>query len=136
MLGYCRCFTTGVSLGCMFDHVEYSVSDIAKARAFYGGICAALGYDEVFFDGKELGLGRGDHVQFLLYEGAATTPNMHICLIANEKESVAAAYEAALTAGGRDNGGPGYRANYGAGYYAAFAFDPDGHNIEMLFREA
>ena len=29
-------------------------------------------------------------------------------------------------------GGPGERAVYHAGYYAAFALDPDGHNVEVV----
>ncbi len=33
-------------------------------------------------------------------------------------------------AGGKDNGAPGLRADYGPGYYAAFVVDPDGYRIE------
>jgi hypothetical protein len=36
----------------------------------------------------------------------------------------------ALAAGGRDNGAPGVRADYGANYYAAFVVDPEGYRIE------
>jgi hypothetical protein len=43
---------------------------------------------------------------------------------------VDAFHAAALEAGGRDHGGPGLRADYGANYYAAFAIDPDGYRIE------
>jgi hypothetical protein len=32
----------------------------------------------------------------------------------------------AAPAGGRDNGGPGLRADYGAYYHAGFVIDPDG----------
>lgn len=44
-------------------------------------------------------------------------------------------YAAGLKAGGRDNGEPGYRRHYAPGYYAAFVLDPDGNNIEFLFRD-
>jgi hypothetical protein len=37
---------------------------------------------------------------------------------------------AALKAGGRDNGQPGVRTDYGPHYYAAFVIDPDGYRIE------
>ena len=37
-----------------------------------------------------------------------------------------------LAAGGRDNGAPGER-DYHPGYYAAFAFDPDGNNVEAVY---
>lgn len=38
----------------------------------------------------------------------------------------------ALANGGKDNGAPGERP-YHPGYYAAFALDPDGNNIEVVF---
>jgi hypothetical protein len=44
---------------------------------------------------------------------------------------VRAFHEAALAAAFRDNGAPGER-GYHPGYYAAFALDPDGNNIEAV----
>ena len=41
-------------------------------------------------------------------------------------------YQAALAAGGRDNGAPGLRPQYHPNYYGAFVFDPDGTNIEAV----
>ena len=38
----------------------------------------------------------------------------------------------AIAAGGRDNGGPGPRPDYGPGYYAAFLIDPGGNNVEAV----
>jgi len=43
---------------------------------------------------------------------------------------VDAFYAAALAVGGRDNGRPGIRADYGPDYYAAFVTDPAGYRIE------
>ena len=34
----------------------------------------------------------------------------------------------------RSNGAPGYR-DYGPGYYAAYLLDPDGNNVEALYRD-
>ena len=121
----------------MFDHIEFSVSDIFAARAFYGAVCTAIEAEEMFFDPtvKELGLGKGELVHMLLSEGLPTTPAMHICLSAPSMEAVDQAHMAALAAGGVCNGKPGYRDHYGPGYYAAFMRDADGHNIEVLFRE-
>jgi len=51
---------------------------------------------------------------------------------------VDAFYEAALAAGGTDHGPPGLRdtaTGYPPGYYAAFVLDPDGNNIEAVFRD-
>ncbi|WP_431685443.1 glyoxalase [Hahella sp. NBU794] len=49
--------------------------------------------------------------------------------------TVADFYQAALEAGGKDNGAPGLRPQYHASYYAAFVIDPDGHNIEAVCHE-
>jgi predicted lactoylglutathione lyase len=51
---------------------------------------------------------------------------------AENRDQVRAFYEAAIAAGGRDNGGPDIRANYAPTYYAAFVNDPDGHNVEAV----
>jgi catechol 2,3-dioxygenase-like lactoylglutathione lyase family enzyme len=63
--------------------------------------------------------------------GRATSP-FHIAIAAKTRAQVRAFYHAALGAGGRDNGGPGIRANYAPNYYAAFVLDPDGHNLEAV----
>ncbi|OMG07840.1 glyoxalase [Actinomyces naeslundii] len=49
---------------------------------------------------------------------------------------VDAFYEAALAAGGTDNGAPGERPHYHPGYYGAFVLDPDGNNLEAVFHGA
>ena len=63
------------------------------------------------------------------------TGRQHIAFQAQDRAMVDAFYLAALAHGGRDNGPPGERA-YHAGYYAAFVLDPDGNNIEAVFRGA
>ena len=55
---------------------------------------------------------------------------------ATSRAQVDAFHEAGLAAGGVDNGRPGLRTGgYPPGYYAAFLLDPDGNNVEALFRE-
>jgi catechol 2,3-dioxygenase-like lactoylglutathione lyase family enzyme len=41
-------------------------------------------------------------------------------------------HRVATAAGYTDNGIPGERPNYHAGYYGAFVLDPDGNNIEVV----
>ena len=55
---------------------------------------------------------------------------LHFCFKAGAREAVDAFHAAALKAGGKDNGKPGLRADYGDNYYAAFVVDPDGYRIE------
>ena len=57
---------------------------------------------------------------------------VHVAFQAPDRETVQAFYQAALGAGGRDNGAPGER-SYHAGYYGAFVLDADGNNIEAVF---
>lgn len=129
----------------MFDHVEFTVRNIDASRQFYRPVIEAIGFDEVLFDEKIGAVAFGDREAvanraaspFLrLTEGPAVTPAMHLCLIAGSKAAVAAAHAAALMHGGHDNGAPGYRDDFGTGYYAAFVYDPDGHNLEFLYRES
>ena len=58
--------------------------------------------------------------------------SVHLAFQAADQETVRRFYQAALAAGGRDNGKPGERP-YHAGYYAAYVLDPDGNNIEAVF---
>jgi catechol 2,3-dioxygenase-like lactoylglutathione lyase family enzyme len=57
---------------------------------------------------------------------------VHVAFEAGSHDQVDAFYKAAVSAGGRDNGEPGPRPQYGPNYYAAFVLDPDGANIEAV----
>ena len=61
--------------------------------------------------------------------------NIHIAFSSKSREEVDSFYTAALRAGAKDNGAPGIRAKYRPNYYAAFVIDPNGYNIEVVFRE-
>ena len=64
--------------------------------------------------------------------GKLTGGRLHIALNAPNRAAVDAFYAAAMAAGATDNGAPGLRAHYHPTYYAAFVYDPDGHNIEAV----
>jgi catechol 2,3-dioxygenase-like lactoylglutathione lyase family enzyme len=68
----------------------------------------------------------------LLAQPAAPTAAVHIAFRAHDRAAVDAFYRAALATGGRDNGPPGARPDYGTTYYAAFVIDPDGNNVEAV----
>jgi catechol 2,3-dioxygenase-like lactoylglutathione lyase family enzyme len=53
----------------------------------------------------------------------------HVTIGVSDFKRTVAFYDAALAAGGRDNGAPGLRPHYHEDYYGAFVLDPDGHNI-------
>ena len=118
----------------MFDHVSIGVADIARSKKFYDAALRPLGFN-LLSDG-ESSLGYGEKA-VQLWLGATKKPvtadmesGLHFCFLAKDRAAVDAFHAAALTAGGKDNGKPGVRADYGPKYYAAFAVDPDGYRIE------
>jgi catechol 2,3-dioxygenase-like lactoylglutathione lyase family enzyme len=118
----------------MFDHVSIGVADIARSKKFYDAALKPLGFSRLS-DG-ETSLGYGDE-SVALWLGATSKPvkadmdsGLHFCLSAKDHAAVDAFHAAALKAGGKDNGKPGIRADYGPKYYAAFVVDPDGYRIE------
>ena len=118
----------------MFDHVSIGVRDLTRAKHFYDAALRPLGY--VCLSESRDALGYGQE-KIGLWVGSAVRPvpadagsNLHFCFTAPTREAVDAFHAAALSAGGTDNGAPGLRPDYGAGYYAAFTVDPDGYRIE------
>jgi catechol 2,3-dioxygenase-like lactoylglutathione lyase family enzyme len=118
----------------MLDHVSIGVRDVARAKRFYDAALAPLGYRCLSEGEGSLGYGR-EAVQFWIGASEAPVPpdmrsGLHFCFSAPTRASVDAFHAAALEAGGRDNGKPGLRADYGENYYAAFVVDPEGYRIE------
>ena len=118
----------------MINHVSIGVRDVAKAKTFYDAALKPLGYSCLSAVEGSLGYG-GDSAAF--WVSASPSPvrpdpqsGLHFCFTAPTRKSVEAFHQAALAAGGRDNGKPGLRSDYGDNYYAAFAIDPDGYRIE------
>jgi len=121
----------------MIDHTGIDVSDAPRSRRFYEAALGPLGYQvlaeiPVEFTGGAvvLGLGVPPKPDFWLHQGTPQTPRVHIAFRAENRALVDAFYQAAIGAGGKDNGPPGPRPQYHEGYYGAFVLDPDGHNIE------
>jgi catechol 2,3-dioxygenase-like lactoylglutathione lyase family enzyme len=119
-----------------FDHVEFRVNDYAKSLKFYSACLAPLGFKLLTNNEKNgmfgFGLSSDKSDDLLFTAGAATKPSMHICFVAKSEAEVGEFHRQAIEAGGVCNGPPGLRH---PGYYAAFVFDPDGHNIEAVYRE-
>ena len=118
-------------VGRVIDHVHLKVRDLGASRRFYDAALGAL----------ELPLTEGGAEYFYvdeLFVSVAKPPQepqtsgLHLAFQAADREAVHRFHAAVLAAGGRDNGAPGER-NYHPGYYGAFAFDPDGNNIEAVF---
>ena len=118
----------------MLDHVSIGVSDISRTKRFYDAALEPLGYKCLSEGASSLGYGR-DGVAFWISAAERPVPpddksGLHFCFAGKTRKSVDAFHQAALRAGGRDNGKPGARPDYGAKYYAAFVVDPDGYRLE------
>ncbi len=115
----------------MFDHFSLRVRDLERSKAFYARALAPLGAAiQMEFEGGA-GIGPAGKPSFWLSQGDPPA-SLHFAFVAPDRAAVDAFYAAAIAAGARDNGAPGVREQYHPTYYAAFVFDPDGHNIEAV----
>lgn len=116
----------------IIDHIGFAVSNSEKSNTFYTTALAPLGIEIVMEYGGWSGFGKDGKAEFWIGEDAEAQKPMHIAFTADNREQVRQFYEAALGAGGKDNGKPGIREEYHPHYYGAFVIDPDGHNIEAV----
>ncbi|HET9020123.1 MAG TPA: VOC family protein [Acetobacteraceae bacterium] len=115
----------------MIAHTTLPVGDYARAKAFYVRALAPLGYRNSMEFGESAGFNDGKNTDFWITREDTVVP-VHLAFEARSEAEVKAFHAAALGAGARDNGAPGYR-DYWPGYYAAFVHDADGHNIEAVW---
>ena len=122
----------------MIDHTGINVSNFERSKSFYEQALAPLGGTYLFTvppehtDGVRVGGFGPDTPCFWIEEGKAQKPTLHFAFKAENRAAVDRFYEAAIRAGGRDNGEPGLREHYHPNYYGAFVLDPDGNNIEAV----
>ena len=120
----------------MLDHASVGVRDLARAVAFYDAVLAPLGAVRVWSSERGAAYGppgQEDKLALFRADGAAPAGDgAHLALTAPSAAAVDAFHRAALAHGGRDDGAPGPRPRYGAGYYAAFVRDPDGNKLEAV----
>jgi catechol 2,3-dioxygenase-like lactoylglutathione lyase family enzyme len=117
----------------MFDHVSIKVADFRKSLAFYRAALAPLGYVAQHVDeaGRSAGFGPEGAPALWIAEGSPKA-SAHLAFKSPDRAAVGRFHDAALRAGGKDNGQPGLRPDYSPTYYAAFAIDPDGNNVEAV----
>jgi catechol 2,3-dioxygenase-like lactoylglutathione lyase family enzyme len=112
-------------------HASLHVSNYQKSKAFYVAALAPLGYRNNMESEESAGFNDGKNTDFWISKETEVTP-AHLAFETDSRSKVEAFHKAALSAGAKDNGGPGYR-DYSPGYYAAFVLDPDGNNIEAVW---
>jgi len=104
----------------MIDHVTIRVSDLEATKKFYLKALEPLGYKLLHDDADFFGLGKENRIDTWFTTNPSKSGPVHIAWKADSKEVVDAFYNAALEAGGQDNGAPGTHNEYHENYYGAF----------------
>lgn len=115
-------------------HIGLPVADINKAKSFYDAITPHIGLEFIDANDSSARYGEEGSARLYMHTRAPGVTNVHICFDVESQESVDAFYTSALANGGTDHGEPDIRSDYSPTYYAAFVLDPDGNNIEAVFR--
>ncbi|WP_299258231.1 VOC family protein [uncultured Kushneria sp.] len=124
----------------ILDHIEFAVRDAEVSRHFYEQALAPLGIHRVLTVGPERtrtggarhGFGKDGYPRLWIHDNEPPGAGTHIAFAAQDRAIVDAFHQAALKAGGIDNGPPGIRTHYHEHYYAAYVLDPDGINVEVV----
>ena len=116
----------------IIDHLGIHVTDLQASKAFYLEALAPLGISLVIEFKYAAGLGKGGKPELWLHKARGEASRLHFAFHAANRQEVDDFYQAALAAGGQDNGPPGLREQYHPYYYGAFILDPDGNNIEAV----
>lgn len=131
----------------MFSHIILGARDLDRQAAFYDAVLPHLGLvrREVEDDGGPAGAlwtaPGHDWPQFwiqLPFDNQPATPGngVQVSFLAGSSAAVAAAWKAALQAGGASEGAPGLRLDYAPDYYGAYARDPEGNKLCFLHMDA
>jgi catechol 2,3-dioxygenase-like lactoylglutathione lyase family enzyme len=116
----------------LFDHVDVFADDYDESVRFYEAVLPALGIPKL---SEEV---RGERAacftRLNVVDRRPPTRDLHLSFRAGSRDEVDAFHRAGVDAGFRSNGRPGYR-DYGPGYYAAYLLDPNGNNVEALYRD-
>lgn len=121
----------------IISHISIGTNDFDSAVKFYDKVLATLGCKQIMYHPGAVAYGRAFPefwVQTPIDGKPATIGNgSHIGFVASSKQKVHAFHEAAIAAGGIDDGAPGPRPDYGEAYYGCFIRDLDGNKIEATF---
>jgi catechol 2,3-dioxygenase-like lactoylglutathione lyase family enzyme len=112
------------------DHLWIRVADVAAAKRFYQAVAPHAGL-RLRTDTPDRAQFVGETASFSLVSGRPTE-HVHLAFGAGDDATVDAFHRALVEAGYRDDGAPGERAVYHAGYYGAYILDPDGNSVEVV----
>lgn len=120
----------------IIDHIGIAVSDVEQSKAFFTAALAPLEIDVVMEVSGWIGMGKQQTPEFWFGTHKQPQQPMHIAFLAENRQQVDDFYQAAIAAGGKDNGRPGTRDIHHPNYYGAFVISPDGHNVEAVCHQS
>ena len=112
------------------DHLWIRVRDLPASKRFYELVSPQTGFS-LQTETEDRGTFAASGGSFSVVPGTPTE-HVHMAFEASDNATVEEFHRVATEAGYRDNGPPGERSIYHPGYYGAFVFDPDGHNVEVV----
>jgi catechol 2,3-dioxygenase-like lactoylglutathione lyase family enzyme len=116
------------------DHLWFRTASVENAKRFYETVAPAVGIRLVYDTPERVRFTDGVG-SFSFVQGDELTENVHLAFGVDSRAPVDEYHRLATSTGYEDNGAPGERPEYHPGYYAAFALDPDGHNVEAVFHD-
>jgi catechol 2,3-dioxygenase-like lactoylglutathione lyase family enzyme len=111
------------------DHLWIRVADVEASTRFYELVAPDAGF-RLRHDAPDRAQFVGADGSFSLVAGPPTE-NLHLAFAA-DTATVDRFHRTLVDAGYADDGAPGERPEYHAGYYGAFVLDPDGNSVELV----
>jgi predicted lactoylglutathione lyase len=123
----------------MIGYVTLGTNDLPRAMQFYDALLAEMGVTRLMeFGGQGYGWAAAMDKPMLCivkpFNGKAATVGNGVMagIAADSRHTVDRIYKKALELGGADEGGPGYRAVGGEGFYATYFRDLDGNKLDVF----
>jgi predicted lactoylglutathione lyase len=121
----------------VMSNVSLGTNNFERAAAFYDAVLATIGGKRITQHEGAVAWGK-QFREFWLHEPIDGKPasvgnGTHISFMAPSKAAVHSFHETTVKAGGKNDGSPGPRSEYGEPYYGCFIRDLDNHKIEVAF---
>lgn len=124
----------------MMAYTMVGTRDLAKALKLYNPLFTEMGWDICWKDDSCVSYGREDDLDFPRFfvnypfngQVASVGNGTMTAFQFDAPKQVDRLYEIAMSNGGGDEGAPGYRSQYGEGFYAAYVRDCDGNKLAFV----
>ncbi len=124
----------------MIAYTMVGTRDLEKALTLYDPLFAEMGWDVCWKDEACVSYGKESDLDFPRFfvgypfdgQAAGVGNGTMTAFQFAAPEQVDRLYEIAIRNGGSDEGAPGYRPQYGEGFYAAYVRDRDGNKLAFV----